>query len=212
MLFLGNSESLGSSSNFTLMNPSQRLYTRKGVGRSRARPSLTMPIQRVTPQQRPIARVAFGQEVVPEQHINLLKALIRTLAQHPCLLLDENHDLVEVIGDVSPNCRIPEGSMTAASGGSLLLPGLASSLKLEVVPLQAGGRSFTVLSFIPERTATAPTPAQQLPADLVQLARRVVSSSHPTTGQMAVLSLGDSPGRSVQLSPSGAPSPHSPRG
>lgn len=187
VLFLGNSESLGSSSNFTVMNPSQRLYTRKGVGRSRARPSLTMPIQRVTPQQRPIARVAFGQEVVPEQHINLLKALIRTLAQHPCLVLDENHDLVEVIGDVSPYCRIPEGSMTAAvsallrdelqsearalvllvradhkaaSSGSLQLPDLASSLRLEVVPLQAGGRSFTVLSFIPERTATAPPTRQ----------------------------------------------------
>jgi hypothetical protein len=117
------------------------------------------------------------RESVPEQHINLLEALIRTLA-HPCLVLDENHDLVEVIGDVSAYCRIPEGRLTAAAGaflrselqpeartlfllvradrkpassGLLHLPDRQLALRLEAAPLQVGERALTVLSFIEQR-------------------------------------------------------------
>jgi len=119
------------------------------------------------------------RESVPEQHINLIEALVRTLA-HPCLVLDENHDLVEVVGDVSAYCRIPEGRLTAAAGallraelqpeartlfllvradrraassGLLHLPDRELALRLEAAPLQVGERALTVLSFIEQREA-----------------------------------------------------------
>lgn len=179
LLFLGGSESLGrSASGFSVLNPVHRIYARSQVvGRPRSRLTLSMPLQRIAPTQRPSNDLNMPRESVPEQHINLLEALIRTLA-HPCLVLDENHDLVEVIGDVSAYCRIPEGRLTAAAGaflrvelqpearalfllvradrktassGLLHLPGLELALRLEAAPLQVGNRALTVLSFIEQR-------------------------------------------------------------
>ncbi|MFM1811739.1 MAG: hypothetical protein RLZZ336_677 [Cyanobacteriota bacterium] len=179
LLFLGGSESLGrSATGFSVLNPVHRIYERsRGPGRARSRLTLTMPRQRIAPAQRPPNDLTMPRESVPEQHINLLEALIRTLA-HPCLVLDENHDLVEVIGDVSAYCRIPEGRLTAAAGaflrselqpeartlfllvradrkpassGLLHLPDRQLALRLEAAPLQVGERALTVLSFIEQR-------------------------------------------------------------
>lgn len=179
LLFLGSSESLGrSASGFSVLNPVHRIYERSQVpGRPRSRLTLAMPLQRIAPAHRPASDLALPRESVPEQHINLLEALIRTLA-HPCLVLDENHDLVEVIGDVSPYCRIPEGRLTAAAGallraelqpeartlfllvradrraassGLLHLPERELALRLKAAPLQVGERALTVLSFIEQR-------------------------------------------------------------
>ena len=176
LLFLGSSESLGRTSGFSVVNPLHRIYERSRQSRSRTRLSLAKPMQAPPLPPRLAHALASVRETVPEQHIKLLEALIRTLA-HPCLVVDENHDLVEVVGDVSPFCKLPEGRMTAAAGaflrdelqsearalfllvradraaassGSLQLPGLASTIHLEAAPLQVGERALTVLSFVQE--------------------------------------------------------------
>jgi len=177
LLFLGVSESLGRTSGFSVVNPTHRIYERNRQGRTRSRIALSKPVHPSTLQHKPPHPSAAARESVPEQHVKLLEALIRTLAP-PCLVVDENHDLVEVIGDVSPYCKLPEGRLTAAAGaflrdelqpearalfllvradrssassGSLLLPNLDAPICLHADPLQIGDRSLTILSFVQEK-------------------------------------------------------------
>jgi len=181
LLFLGSSESLGRLSGFSALNPVHRIYERSSGGRSRRRLALAMSMQAPVPPQRQAAGVSRVRDTVPEQHIKLLEALTRTLLP-PALVLDEDHNLVEVLGDVSAYCRIPEGSMTAAAGAflrdelqsearalfllvradhaaasstTLQLSGRDVPLRLEAAPLQVGDRALTVLSFIEQRDDVA---------------------------------------------------------
>lgn len=176
LLFLGSSESLGRTNAFTVLSPLHRIYRRTAQVRSRSRLSLPrlMP-QPALPQRSPTV-AATTRESLPEQHIRLLEALARSVAE-PCLVVDENHELVEVIGDVSAYCKIPEGRITAAVGaflrdelqaeakallllvradrmiarsGSLRLADREDVIRLEAAPLQVGERALTVLSFIRE--------------------------------------------------------------
>lgn len=175
LLFLGDSESLGQMSGFLLLHPLYRLYERTQQMRSRYRLA-SMVRQRKTPQDRLPAVVQEPRESLPTQHLQLLDALIRVFAK-PCLILDENHLLVEVIGDVSSFCRMPQGRLTgtaisflrdelqaearalfllARAGRSpvrssrLSLPGLSTALRLEVAPILVGEQNLTILSFLQE--------------------------------------------------------------
>ena len=178
LLFLGSSESLGRQAGFTIVNPLHRIYERSREGRPRNRMALATPVQRAMPSQQRLASAgASERETVPDQHVNLLETLLRTIGP-PSLVLDENHNLVEVIGDVSPYCRIPEGRMTASAGAFLRdelqsearalfllvradrtaassrrlnLAGHAAAVRLEASPLQLGERALTVLSFHEEQ-------------------------------------------------------------
>lgn len=175
MLFLGDSESLGQMSGFRLLHPLYRLYERTQQVRSRYRlASMVRP--RKTPQDRLPSVVPEQSESLPTQHLQLLDALIRVFAK-PCLILDENHLLVEVIGDVSSFCRMPQGPLTgtaisflrdelqaearalfllARAGRSpvrssrLSLPGLSTALRLEAAPILVGEQNLTILSFLQE--------------------------------------------------------------
>jgi two-component system CheB/CheR fusion protein len=174
LLFLGSSESLGRTSGFVVINPTHRIYERTQQGRLRTRMLPARSIHMSPLPQREKFTHSLARDVVPEQHVKLLESLIRALTD-PCIIVDDNHDLVEVIGDVSPYCRIPEGILTTAAGGflqqdlqaearalfllvranrvsassgSLSRPGLEGTLRLQADPLQVGDRAMTVLSFI----------------------------------------------------------------
>lgn len=182
LLFLGSSESLGALTGFTVVNPSHRIYKRTPDGRSRRRFSLAVSTQSPVTTQHPAAVSTSLRESIAEQHIKLYEALTRTLLS-PALVLDENHNLVEVIGDVSAYCRVPEGPIATAAGAylreelqsearalfllvradhapassaSLQLNGRDEPLRLQAAPLQVGDQVLTVLSFIeqPGETAT----------------------------------------------------------
>jgi len=177
LLFLGSSESLGRKPGFTIINPLHRIYERSREGRPRGRMALSMPVQHAVRSQRLPATMSGERDAVPDQHIKLLESLLRTVGP-ACLVLDENHNLVEVIGDVSPYCRIPEGRMTAsasaflreelqtearalflmvradrtaASSGRLTLQDGTAAVRLEATPLQLGERALTVLAFHQDR-------------------------------------------------------------
>lgn len=189
LLFLGSSESLGALSGFGVVNPSHRIFKRTPDGRSRRRLPLAVPTQSSVPPQRPAVVASSLGESIAEQHIKLHEALTRTLLP-PALVLDENHNLVEVIGDVSAYCRVPEGRITAAAGAflrdelqsearalfllvradhaaasspSLQLSGRDAPLRLQAAPLQVGDRQLTVLSFI-EQPGDAAPPRSGLPS------------------------------------------------
>ena len=179
LLFLGSSESLSPSQGFRVLNPVHRIYCRTSERRYQGRQALITPIPSPPPRSRAASNSAAAKDVVPEQHVRLLEALIRTLA-HPALVMDQDHQLVEIIGDVSAFCRLPEGTMPTVAGAFLRqelqaearalvllvladqrpassarfsLEGLAYPVRLEAKPLNLAGRSLTVLSFILEREA-----------------------------------------------------------
>ncbi|MFO0015894.1 MAG: chemotaxis protein CheB [Synechococcaceae cyanobacterium] len=181
LLFLGSSESLGRISGFAVVNPVHRIYERNRQNRGRIRMGMTKPVQVVPLQQRSPHAQASVRDMVPEQHVRLLEELVRTLA-HPCLVVDDNHDLVEVVGDVSPYCKLPAGRLpaavgaylkedlqseartllllvradrTAASSGSLQVAGLEHAVRLEAAPLQVSDQPLTVLAFVQEGQASA---------------------------------------------------------
>jgi two-component system CheB/CheR fusion protein len=173
LLFLGSSESLSPGAGFRLLNPVHRIYERTAEPRSRRRLARAMPMQRFIAPERPSSHPSQATVPVSAQHIQLLEALVRNLIK-PSLVVDENHHLLEVIGDVSPYCRIPDGRITAevstflcdelqaearalfllvradrmaVRSCSLRLPHLATPVWLEAVPLLVGDQSLTLLSF-----------------------------------------------------------------
>jgi two-component system CheB/CheR fusion protein len=181
LLFLGSSESPGSLSEFAVINPLHRIFRRNQDSRTSRRLYSTGSKQSLLPPQRLGTVAARPQESVAEQHIKLHEALTRTLLP-PALVLDENHDLVEVIGDVSAYCRVPEGRPTAAAGAFLReelqsearalfllvradhaaarsnilqLSGRDLPVRLEAAPLPVGDQVLTVLSFLDQPGDTA---------------------------------------------------------
>jgi len=121
-----------------------------------------------------LARNVVQRDSVPEQHMILLEALSRSFCGD-CLVLDDSHNLVQVIGDVTPYCVMPEGWISANASlflraelrdearallllvradevpvlsPSIRLPGEEGSLRLEVRPLRVGARQFCVITFL----------------------------------------------------------------
>ncbi|MDQ1308696.1 MAG: two-component system, chemotaxis family, CheB/CheR fusion protein [Actinomycetota bacterium] len=178
LLFLGTSELVpASSTGFATLDGPHRIYVRGAGAATPFTPGRTRP----PPERRPtpvLAPIMVVRDTIPEQHVGLLEALVRSLAA-PCLVMDESRDLVEVVGDVSPFCRVPEGRasaaaisilhpdlqaearglllMTRADGepltGQLIdLPTAGVRVRMQARPLQAGDRSLTVLSFLAQET------------------------------------------------------------
>lgn len=176
LLFLGGSESVGRDHGFKVVNGAHRIYERTLDHNSRSVITQATPVQRSTTSRRMHKAPLAINEIMPEQHVMLLEALLRSLC--PCaLVLDENQDLVEVIGDVSPYCRMPEGRMSISAGAylrielqseakalilrvradcsaatsrSIHIKGREDAIHLAAVPLQVGDKRLTILSFISE--------------------------------------------------------------
>jgi len=135
LLLLGNSESINSKTpGFVVANGVQKIYARTSEPLVRGR----LPVRASLLQHPLVASTLTRQmgqmrEVVPEQHLAMLQSLVQTICP-PSMVLDEDHELVEVIGDITPYCRIPQGRLTA----------LATSFLRE--ELQAEARSLFLIS------------------------------------------------------------------
>lgn len=172
LLFLGKSENLGHvTAGFEVTDFASRIFTRTGEPMPISRPDLpTTAWQAARPATdvdrsdvKPVARIASAQEL-------LLGALLP-----PSLVLDENHNLIEVIGDVSEFCRLPAGSppMSASQyllpefwsevrallliaradnkaikGSIIALAGQDTSVQIEVRPLLSNGSLLAIVSFL----------------------------------------------------------------
>jgi len=189
LLFLGSSESLGPRiPGFLVVSSDQRIYQRTSSGIDRSLPPLAPSSQRLPFAAPSTSRLEVLRDSVPEQHVSLLEALLRSLSA-PCLVLDSQHDLVEVIGDVTPYCQLPEGRINRvaitflrpelqaearalflvaradglpATSQALHLEHLDRFVKLEARPLQVGDQELTVLSFLPAvESDPTPTPLRR---------------------------------------------------
>ncbi|MEA5441022.1 chemotaxis protein CheB [Cyanobium gracile] len=185
LLFLGRTESLGmKTQGFAVADAEHRIFYRTAENQPSRHSTFTPPAQRSVPLFSPVGRISILRETVVEEHVATLEALVRSTCP-PCVVLDESHELVEVIGDVSPYCRLPEGRISSAAT-TFLLPDLQAearalllivradgqlvrsrmlhlakfglNLQLEARPLQVNERRLTLLSFLPGQ-ADAQKPA-----------------------------------------------------
>jgi two-component system CheB/CheR fusion protein len=175
LLFLGESESLGHGhQGFAVANATHRIYRRSGEVARRTVAPLGSSAGRGAGARPSLARGAVLRDSVPEQHMVLLEALSRSFCGD-CLVLDDCHNLVQVIGDVTPYCVMPEGWISANASlflraelrdearallllvradevpvlsPSIDLPGEEGRLRLEVRPLRVGARQFCVITFL----------------------------------------------------------------
>jgi len=174
LLFLGKSEHLERGlQGFTTVDAAWRVYTR-------TKEPVERPSYPTTGWTSKYSRpIGLGQRlpvVMPAQaegHDELLEALVRSMGQ-VFMVVDEDLDLVEVVGDVSPFCRVPEGRVTTSvltllrpelqeearalllfsraqsavlEGGGVELGEPGVTVHLEVRPLQVGERSLQLLVF-----------------------------------------------------------------
>ncbi|MCX5953557.1 MAG: PAS domain-containing protein [Cyanobacteria bacterium] len=175
LLFLGESESLGHGhQGFAVANATHRIYRRSGEVARRTVAPLGSSASRGAGARPSLARGTVLRDSVPEQHMTLLEALSRSFCGD-CLVLDDSHNLVQVIGDVTPYCVMPEGWISANASlflrpelrdearallllvraeevpvlsPSISLPGEEGSLRLEVRPLRVETRNFCVITFM----------------------------------------------------------------
>ena len=181
LLWLGGSESVGPGATGVEPIDSQfRIYRRSAQN--------VTPSTRMNPLRgwHPAAAIPSTHEsrvprdTAPDERLRVLEALGEF--GPPCLVLDENNDLIEVVGDVSLYCRLGSGRLSAAAlsyvreeleaeARALLLAGRASTgplqgrtvelaggagyVHLQVRRLPVGDRLLTLLSFIAD---TEPAP------------------------------------------------------
>lgn len=119
LLFLGKAENLERRTpGFDVIDSDWRLFERNGdqapLAGQQAAPSADRRAK--TPPAAQI-RTSTTDDVL-EREVGLLHSLIRETGQ-AYLVLDDEHRLVHVVGDVADYCQIPEGRLTTAAGSFL---------------------------------------------------------------------------------------------
>lgn len=179
LLLLGRAENLDDATTaFTPIDSQWRLFERTEEPAPRPNYPASSQPGRYT---RPVGhsrRVPVSAPVTSQEHDDLLEALVRSSGRR-FMVVDEMLDLVEVVGDVSPFCRVPEGRATTSAiallepqwadearallllsrseGRSVVgseLPGRGpdSSFRMSVAPLSVAGRDLHVVEFLAART------------------------------------------------------------
>jgi two-component system CheB/CheR fusion protein len=216
LLLLGQSESLPPGNRgFATVNAQQRLYR------------LTSHLQRddlVALNTQPFGSGAVGlrrqtphrRDHPASQHVELLEALVQQ-RQPPTLILDENLDLIAVLGDVTPFCGLPQGPLITSVTGflreelraeatallllsrndgavrqsrALRLGDDQEPVMLEVASLQVEDRSLRCLSFhrLPASDPTvAPPLSLELNQEMARLESELLRSQNSLRESMAEL-------------------------
>jgi two-component system CheB/CheR fusion protein len=139
LLFLGRSETAGSG--YRPVDADHSLFARTAGPADPQRPASGFPQRRLTPRPELPAPAGVpgesGPDLALEDQVSLLTEVLR--ASRSCgLLLDDDHHLVLVVGDVGPYCRVPEGLPTT-HGVSLLRPPLQAEARALLLLARAGG-------------------------------------------------------------------------
>lgn len=217
LLFLGKAENLDPATpGFTPIDAQWRVFRRTEEDVERPTYSATGIAGRYSRAVGSTQHVPVIAPVAPESSDDLLDALVRSSGE-VFMVVDEDLDLVEVVGDVTPFCRIPEGRVTSSvlallrpelqdEARALLLLSRAQntvvigrteglddadvSVRLRVRPLQVGTRSLQVLSFDPAevgRGDEAPVRDEAGDELIRQLERQLLDSQRELRRSLAEL-------------------------
>ncbi len=186
LLFLGASESLAQKgSGFEPIDAEHRIFARTHSNPDIATRQVMASRELLPAPNPPTNRVTVARHSANLEHAELLEALVRATG-HPFLVIDDKHDLVEVVGDVTAYCQMPEGARTHAIAAYLVpelqaearaifllskassepvlsrvidLKGEIGVVQMEARPLSVSGKLLTKLSFIQDdsnRTLVVP--------------------------------------------------------
>lgn len=186
MLFLGQAESLDSGvTAYRAVDADQRVYLRTGGGTDRQTPRTELQAASSARTRNYLSPDTGAREYGRGEQIALLEALVRfnSLA---FLVLDANHHLVRVVGDVNAYCQVPEGRIGAvdwsflrpelqdevralllvseadgeqATGQPVFLPALDRTVQLNVSPLTVCGTQYAVVAFLTSEARALDEPA-----------------------------------------------------
>lgn len=143
LLFLGQAEAVPAGTpGLVPLDASHRIYARtSALVLPAVRPG---PVPRTRPAPVPRTRLGHGAsapDAVPVEHVAVLQAVARALTG-PALVVDARHDVVAVLGDVSPFCRLAEGQVSASLSG-LLQPVLVPDARALLMLAAADGAPAT---------------------------------------------------------------------
>lgn len=138
VLFIGASEALASdTAGFETADSTHRIFVRTAEAVSPRKAYLPGPVPRIRETVRPPAAAVAEASGYPDTHQEVLEALARS-RNGPCLVLNERHEVLEVIGDVQQFCRVPQGRPSVALA-SLLRPEFESEARALLLALRAKG-------------------------------------------------------------------------
>ncbi len=138
LLFLGASEALAAdTAGFDTIDATYRIFVRTRETVTPRKAYLPGPVPRLREAARQPQMLTADTILPSDTHVSVLEALART-RNAPCLVLNERHEVVEVIGDVQQFCRIPQGRPSVAVA-SLLRPELESEARALLLVLRAKG-------------------------------------------------------------------------
>lgn len=174
LLMLGSAETVARGiPGFTTDDAEQHIFLRTGDNEWPSGTSVSQPAQPQRRSTRAEAAIA-PPAVVPERE--LLEEVIRTLG-YAFLILNDRHELVHVVGDVSHYCRLPEGRVTPEAhqflrqelrdessallllargstervvGQAVVLQDVGEAVRMQVQRASVGGRDYLILGFAPE--------------------------------------------------------------
>jgi two-component system CheB/CheR fusion protein len=138
LLFLGASEALAAdTAGFDTIDATHRIFVRTREMVTPRKAYLPGPVPRLRQAAPQPLTLTADSILPPDTHLAVLEALART-RNAPCLVLNERHEVVEVIGDVQQFCRIPQGRPSVAIA-SLLRPEFESEARALLLVLRAKG-------------------------------------------------------------------------
>ena len=142
LLFLGRTESLDPEVvPFTSVDAQWRIFERTDQPTVRPDYPFTRSPSRFTRQVGAAGQVPLSTSVVGQDHSELLEALLRSSGRR-FMVIDDSQELIEVVGDVSPFCRVPEGRATT-SALALLLPEVRDETRSLILLSQSEGTEVT---------------------------------------------------------------------
>lgn len=190
LLFLGRSETVSpESDSLSVVDQQSSIFTRTATMKDYLSPAGTRSTWRpprsagVTAPIRP--RSTAADDTMSAEHTALLEGILGELGP-PGLVLDADHHLVHVIGDVGRYCQLPGGRLTsqagsflrpslqaearavlllaragrAASGRVVQVEGSNTNVRLEARPIELGQRLLILLLFHPVEASQQPGEVQ----------------------------------------------------
>jgi two-component system CheB/CheR fusion protein len=173
LLFLGQAEAVPAGApGLVTLDAGQKVYARTSAAVPPSVRRGPVPRTRLAPVSARRSHVESVPDAVPVEHVSVLQAVARAFTG-AALVVDARHDVVAVLGDVSPFCRLAEGQVSASLSGLLtpllvpdarallmlaaadgapatgqptLLPG-SGTVRLTARPLLAADRPLTLLTF-----------------------------------------------------------------
>ena len=190
LLFLGKAENLDRSARgFGTLDAQWRIFERTTEQVPPSSQPTNVTVRQASTAVRSAVRGRPAGDIAREHYVAMLEALLRASGR-ACLVVDDDHNLLQVVGDVAPYCQLPEGRITTAAesflrpelqgearallllcradrmpvtGHDIHVGSLGLKVQLQASPLRVDDTDCTILTFLPASepgASSRPLPAR----------------------------------------------------